>query len=172
MTTITALLTREQLVDLSISLCNGHWGWVEDEGETLDCEHVWMSPLSIGGREIYAGDPTRVVEFDAGCGAIWEGFDPSQVSWAQWTSATSGATIVATRTGNNFEVVYASKSSRAQRESRYLSTLLRVDPRLVSVDRQTMTVQATRLLDGWPVETEELNWRSRFSDRELALMGE
>lgn len=172
MTTISVRMTPEQLAQLSLRLCNVAGG---TEG-VLDPEYVWLSPDSLGGREIVGDAPVDTVVIDLSIGARWDAYEISGIVRVKWESQTSGATVTAVAGDDgDFEVTYRHdpydgvRRWRRHAESYYLEHMLQVSDDLLGVDDSSLTPYARARLGR---VTPKRGWQRNFTDRELVLMGE
>ncbi|HEU0050584.1 MAG TPA: hypothetical protein VFQ60_00820 [Patescibacteria group bacterium] len=109
---VTASTTWDALCSLSRSLCN------TSEGDELREGLVWIANNSIGGRECHASRP--IDEVDNGFGA-WLGYTEEGAERFWWKSASSGATIEATREGSLLRLHFEGDDAVRMDESYYLA---------------------------------------------------
>lgn len=123
-TIITGTMPASALAEFSEGFNN--WG----SSEPIPCNEklFYMSSISVGGRELRVeGLCADFIRDYMGSSSEdgWYGFEPSQVVWARWTSATSGASIELIRLegGDDFSVLYHGAESSQGGESWYASAL-------------------------------------------------
>ncbi len=110
-TIITGTLPSSALAEFS----DGFNNWGSSEPVHHNEKLFYMSSISVGGRELRVeGVCTDFVRDYMGSPEDgWYGFEPSQVVWARWTSATSGASVELIRLeGDDFSLLYHGAESR------------------------------------------------------------